>query len=65
MNPVADGFSVEHSLMIVNLRRYMAANSYNRYISFTIANEVSDETVAAILENSVMSLQALLWKSSI
>lgn len=52
MNPLADGFSVEHALMIVNLRRYMSANSYNRYISFTIANEVSDETVAAILENS-------------
>lgn len=52
MNPVDDGFSVEHALMIVNLRRYMSANSYNRYISFTIANEVSDETVAAILENS-------------
>lgn len=52
MNPVADGFSVEHALMIVNLRRYMSANSYNRYISFTIANEVSDETVVAILENS-------------
>ena len=52
MNPVADGFSVEHALMIVNLRRYMSSNSYNRYISFTIANEVSDETVAAILENS-------------
>lgn len=52
MNPVADGFSVEHALMIVNLRRYMSANSYNRYISFIIANEVSDETVAAILENS-------------
>ena len=52
MNPVANGFSVEHALMIVNLRRYMSANSYNRYISITIANEVSDETVAAILENS-------------
>ena len=48
MNPVADGFSVEHALMIVNLRRYMSANSYNRYISFTIANEVSDETVAGV-----------------
>ena len=46
------GFSVDHALMIVNLRRYMSANSYNRYISFTIANEVSDETVAAILESS-------------
>lgn len=48
----AAGFSVDNALMIVNLRRYMSANSYNRYISFTIANEVSDETVAAILESS-------------
>lgn len=48
----AAGFSVDHALMIVNLRRYMSANSYNRYISFTIANEVSDETVVAILESS-------------
>lgn len=48
----AAGFSVDHALMIVNLRRYMSANSYNRYISFTIANEVSDETIAAILESS-------------
>ena len=48
----AAGFSVDHALMIDNLRRYMSANSYNRYISFTIANEVSDETVAAILESS-------------
>ena len=45
-------FGIEHSLMMVNLRRYMAANSYNRYLTFIIANEVSDETVAAILENS-------------
>lgn len=48
----AKGYSIDHALMIVNLRRYMSANSYNRYISFTIANEVSDDTVAAILENS-------------
>lgn len=45
-------FSIPHALEIVNLRRYMAANSYNRYMTFTISNEVSDETVAAILENS-------------
>lgn len=44
--------SIEHGLVIVNLRRYMSANSYNRYMSFVIANEVSSETVAAILENS-------------
>ena len=30
----------------------MSANSYNRYMAFTISNEVSDETVAAILESS-------------
>jgi len=47
-----DKYGVTHSLMIVNLRRYMAANSYNRYLTFVIANEVSDLTVAAILENS-------------
>ena len=47
-----DDYSVEHVLMIVNLRRYMSANSYNRYMSFVISNEVSDATMAAILENS-------------
>lgn len=47
-----DDYSVEHALVIVNLRRYMSANSYNRYMSFTIANEVSDATMAAIMENS-------------
>jgi penicillin-binding protein 2 len=30
----------------------MSANSYNRYVSFTIAYDVSDDTVAAVLENS-------------
>ncbi len=45
-------YSIAHILEIINLRRYMQANSYNRYMSFVIANEVSDETVAAILENS-------------
>lgn len=45
-------YSPEHLLEIINLRLYMSANSYNRYMAFTIANEVSDETVAAILENA-------------
>lgn len=47
-----DDYTPEHILEIINLRLSMSANSYNRYISFTIANEVSDETVAAILERS-------------
>lgn len=45
-------YTPQHVLEIINLRLLMSANSYNRYISFTIANEVSDQTVAAILENS-------------
>lgn len=45
-------YSPEHLLEILYLRLLMSANSYTRYMTFTIANEVSDETVAAILENS-------------
>ena len=47
-----DNLVPEHMLEIINLRRYMSANSYNKYMTFTIANEVSEETVAAILESS-------------
>lgn len=39
---------------ILYLRTMMSANSYNRHMTFTIAEEVSDETVAAVLENSDM-----------
>lgn len=45
-------FSNEHLIEILSLRTTLSANSYNRYLQFTIANEISDETVAAILENS-------------
>ena len=33
-------FTPEHILEILSLRLSMSANSYNRYMSFTIANEV-------------------------
>ncbi len=49
---IDERYSKEHILEIINLRRMMSANSYNRYITFTIAYEVSKETVAAILESS-------------
>jgi penicillin-binding protein 2 len=49
---VSDEYSLENQLEIINLRRYMSANSYSRYMTFTIAYEVSDDTVAAIMENS-------------
>ncbi len=45
-------YSPEHLLEIIYLRLLMSANSYTRYMTFTIANEVSDETVAAVLENA-------------
>lgn len=49
---VSSEYTIENRLEILNLRRYMSANSYNRYMTFTISYEVSDATVAAILENS-------------
>lgn len=49
---VSEEYTMEHQLEIINLRRHMSANSYTRYMTFTIAYEVSDNTVAAILEKS-------------
>lgn len=49
---ISEDISKEHILEIINLRRMMSANSYNRHMMFTIAYEVSKETVAAILESS-------------
>lgn len=42
----------EHLLEMLYLRVNMTANSYNRYVTFTIANEVNDRTIAAIQEDS-------------
>lgn len=47
-----NSYSPSYIVEILYLRTLMSANSYNRYMTFTIADEVSDETVAAILENS-------------
>ncbi len=38
-------------LKMVNMRYAMGLNSYQQYLSTTIAYDVSDETVAAIMEN--------------
>lgn len=45
-------YPATHVIEILYLRTMMSNNSYNRHIEFTIAEEVSDETVAAVLENS-------------
>lgn len=47
-----NSISPQHITKMVSLRLNMTHNLYNRYIAFTISDEVSDETVAAILENS-------------
>ena len=45
-------YSRQMVLNIIYVRYNLAANSYKRYISFTIAQNVSPETMASILESS-------------
>lgn len=43
--------SKEEVLKLINIRYAIALNGYQKYIATTIAEEVSDETVADIMEN--------------
>ncbi len=45
------GYTKEEILKIVTIRYAMSANSYQKYISTTVANNVSEETVAVVMEN--------------
>ncbi len=45
------GFSKEEVIKIITIRYAMSANSYQRYIATTVAENVSPETVAVIMEN--------------
>lgn len=45
------GYTKEELLKIITIRDAMSANSYQKYIPTTIATDVSDETVAVIMEN--------------
>ena len=45
------GYTKEDILKIITVRDAMSANSYQKYIPTTIATDVSDETVAVIMEN--------------
>ena len=47
-----EGVSDEDIIELMYLRVNMTANSYSRYRSFTIANEISEDAMAAILEES-------------
>ena len=46
------GYTKEEVLKIVTIRYAMSANSYQKYISTTVANNVSEETVAVVMENA-------------
>lgn len=46
------GYTKEEILKIVTIRYAMSANSYQKYISTTVANNVSEKTVAVIMENA-------------
>lgn len=45
------GYTKEEILKIVTIRYAMSANSFQKYISTTVANNVSEKTVAVIMEN--------------
>ncbi len=46
------GYTKEEILKIITIRFAMSANSYQRYIATTVANNVSEETVAVVMENA-------------
>lgn len=49
---IDDGdYSDEDRLKILNIRFAMSSNSYKRYVKTTVASNVSDYTVAAVMEN--------------
>ncbi len=45
------GYTPEEQLKIANIRFAMSSNSYKRYVATTVATNVSEKTVAAVLEN--------------
>lgn len=45
------GFTKEEVIKIITIRYAMSANSYQRYIATTVAENVSQKTVAVIMEN--------------
>lgn len=48
---IDSSYSVEDTLKIMRIRYKLSSNAYQKYISTTIANNVSEKTVIAIYEN--------------
>lgn len=49
-----DGYTPEEKIKILTIRSAMSSNNYRRYMETTVAADVSDQTVAAVLENQDM-----------
>ena len=46
------GYTKEEVLKIITIRYAMSANSFQKYIATTVANNVSEKTVAVVMENT-------------
>lgn len=46
------GYTKEEVLKIITIRYAMSANNYQKYIATTVANNVSEKTVAVVMENA-------------
>lgn len=46
------GYTKEEVLKLVTIRYAMSANSFQKYIATTVANNVSEKTVAVVMENA-------------
>lgn len=49
---VGKGYTNEEILKMITIRYALGLNTYQKYIATTVATDVSDETVAQIMENS-------------
>lgn len=48
-----NGYTKEEALKILTIRYDMNSNLYQKYIATTVASDVSEETVAVVMENSM------------
>lgn len=62
---VGDGYTKEELLKIVTIRYAMSLNSYQKYIPTTVAMNVSEETIVAVMENSDVLAGVSIWEDTV
>jgi penicillin-binding protein 2 len=65
MYEIGDNYTDEEALKIITVRVAMAANSYQKYLATTVASDVSDKTVAVIMENSDILQGVMIEEGSV